>query len=123
LVAPGPNAPMAERQAYADQRHKQLLAYQSARAKFARRLIVVMAPLGIAAILGGYFLGVNAIGTGFMLGGILCVVYGYAGYWTLLYPWMRFGSLLAGMLMLLFVGFKHFGMPRLDPAGKVVPPA
>lgn len=47
-----------------------------------------------------------------MLGSIICVAYGYAGYWALLYPWMRFGSLLSGMLMLLFVGFTHLGCPR-----------
>jgi hypothetical protein len=110
-VAPAPTAAKEERQAYEDQRQNQLRSFQFARAQFAQKLIVVMAPLGIAAILGGYFLGVNAIGTGFMLGGILCVVYGYAGYWAYLYPWMRFFSLLSGMLMLLFVGFKHLGLP------------
>jgi hypothetical protein len=122
--APPMSAPKEERDAYYAQlqvqRQQANRDFQLARARFAQKLIVVMVPLGVAAILGGYFLGVNAIGSGLLLGGIITVAFGYAGYWGLLYPWMRFASLAAGMLMLIFIGYKHLGQPSRK---ETAPPA
>jgi len=70
----------------------------------------VMAPAGLAALLAGYLIGVNAIGIGFLTGGILCTFSGYAGYWMELPPVTRFVSLLAGLLMLLFIGISYLGV-------------
>jgi ABC-type nitrate/sulfonate/bicarbonate transport system permease component len=85
-------------------------ALRSARVKYAKILFTVMAPAGLAAILGGYLIGINAIGIGLLTGGILCMVYGYAGYWAELPRWMRFLSVLAGLLMLLFIGASYIGV-------------
>jgi uncharacterized membrane protein (Fun14 family) len=43
-------------------------------------------------------------------GGILCLVYGYAGYWSALPMPMRFVSVLAGLLMLLLIGISYLGV-------------
>lgn len=85
-------------------------AWQSARVAYARLLFTVMAPAGVAAIIGGYFIGINAIGVGLLTGGILCSVYGYGGYWEALTQPMRFVSILAGLLMLLFIGIRYIGV-------------
>jgi hypothetical protein len=37
-------------------------------------------------------------------------VYGYARYRNALEPWMRFASILASLLMLLFIGVKYLGV-------------
>jgi hypothetical protein len=70
-----------------------------------------MAPAGLAAVFSGYFVGVNAIGIGLLTGGILCLVYGYGGYWEGLSQQVRFVSILAGLLMLLFIGIRYLGVP------------
>jgi hypothetical protein len=85
-------------------------ALQVARIGYAKLLFTVMAPAGLAAMLGGYFIGINAIGIGLLTGGILCSVYGYGGYWQALSQRVRFVSILAGLLMLLFIGMKYIGI-------------
>jgi hypothetical protein len=81
-----------------------------ARVAYAKLLFTVMAPAGFVAVLAGYLIGVSAIGIGLLSGGILCMVYGYAGYWEALPQAMRFASTLAGFLMLLFIGLRYFGL-------------
>ena len=85
-------------------------ALQRARVAYAKVLFTVMAPAGLAAVLAGYFIGINAIGVGLLTGGILCLVYGYGGYWEALSQRVRFVSLLAGQLMLLFIGSRYLGV-------------
>jgi hypothetical protein len=105
-----PRATPEERAAYQTERRNETRQWQLAQAQYAKKLIVVMVPLGIAAAIGGYFLGVNAIGTGLLIGGLIAVVFGYAGYWAFLTPLSRFLSLLAGFVVLLFIGIKHTGL-------------
>ena len=62
--------------------------------------------LGVPA---GYLIGISAIGIGLLTGGILCLGYGYAGYWSALPQPMRFASVLAGLLLLLFIGIRYLG--------------
>lgn len=108
IVMPPATAP-EERAAYLEKRKREGAEWQLAQERYAKTLIVVMAPVGIAAMLIGYFLGVNAIGTGLLVGGLFCAVHGFAGYWAFLLPWMRFAAVLGGFLMLLFIGAKHIG--------------
>jgi hypothetical protein len=65
---------------------------------------------GLAAVLAGYLIGINAIGIGLFAGGIPCLVYGYGGYWEALSQRVRFVSILAGLLMLLFTGIRYLGI-------------
>jgi hypothetical protein len=93
-----------------DQLNRQNAALERARAGHAKILFTVMAPAGLAAVLAGYFIGINAIGIGLLTGGIFCSVYGYRGYWQYLPVWTRFVSLLAGLLVLLFIGISRLGV-------------
>jgi hypothetical protein len=83
---------------------------QQARTEYAGILFSVMAPAGLAAVVAGYFIGVNAIGIGLLTGGILCLVFGYGGYWEALSQPVKFVSILAGLLMLLFIGIRYIGI-------------
>ena len=64
------------------------------------------APAGIAAIVVGSFLSVQAIGAGLIFGGIFTITDGYCWYWTELEDWMRFLSLLIAFVVLVVIGYK-----------------
>jgi hypothetical protein len=87
-------------------------AYNAAAKAFARVMVVVATPLGIAAILVGAYLTLYAIGTGLIFGGIFTVAFGYYGYWQYLDDWIRFVSLLAAFVILLFVGYRQITISR-----------
>ena len=114
IVVLPPNATPEERQRYLEQQQErqkqtqeQQAAYRNAAKDFARRLIIVSMPSGLAAILIGAYIPIHAIGTGLILGGILTLAWGYWGYWTYFEDWMRFASLCAGLMVLVFVGFRR----------------
>ena len=106
-----------ERQAAQQKRRDDEAAYAAKAKAFARVLVIVSAPIGIAAILGGAYLANIAIGTGLILGGILTVAHGYFGYWSYAEDWLRFVSLLVGLAVLVFVGYRRIG-GRSVPASK-----
>lgn len=81
-------------------------AYNIAAKDFAWRLIEVATPLGLLAILVGAYLTSYAVGTGLILGGILCVGAGYWGYWQYIENWARLVSLLVGFAVLVFLGYR-----------------
>jgi sterol desaturase/sphingolipid hydroxylase (fatty acid hydroxylase superfamily) len=97
--------PEQKQQRQAEQKQKQELR-KAAQKRFEQHLFVVAVPLGLAAILLGAFVSVQAIGTGLMFGGIFSICNGYFNYWSELADWMRFLSLLAAFIALLFVGYK-----------------
>jgi hypothetical protein len=98
-----------ERQANEQKRRQQEQAYNAAAKSFARILVVVSAPLGIAAFLVGAYLANVAIGTGLILGGIFTVTHGYWEYWRFADDWLRFVSLLVALALLIFVGYRRYG--------------
>jgi hypothetical protein len=75
------NATADERKQYADQQRQRQEADAGAAKQFARVLLIVAAPIGIAAIFIGAYLPLQAVGTGLILGGIFTVTWGYWGYW------------------------------------------
>lgn len=107
-----PNPTPEERQKYREQQEERQKEnrqrqddYAAAAKEFARHLVVISTPLGVAAILIGAYLPLYAIGTGLIFGGIFSVGAGYWSYWSYLEDWVRFLSLLAGFVILLFVGY------------------
>src|SRR5713226_4040912 len=68
-VPPAPTATAQERKDYADKQRQERESYDTAAKAFARVLILVTTPLGVAAILIGAFLPIHAIGTGLIFGG------------------------------------------------------
>lgn len=73
---------------------------------FQRNLFFVAVPVGIIAIVLGAFAPMQAIGTGLMFGGIFSLTEGYMFYWSELQDWMRFLSLLAAFIVLIYVGYR-----------------
>src|SRR5260370_26294074 len=69
-----------DKQANRDQIRWEQEQLRKARVEYAKILFGVMAPAGLAAVLAGYLIGVNAVGTGLLACGFLCLVYGYGGY-------------------------------------------
>jgi hypothetical protein len=101
-----PQASAEERhQRQIEQQHKQELR-RAAEKRFEQHLFAVAVPLGLVAILFGAFLRVQATGTGLMFGGIFSICDGYFNYWSELADVMKFLSLLAAFILLLFVGYK-----------------
>ena len=73
---------------------------------FEKHLFLVAVPIGIVAIIVGAVSPIQAIGTGLMFGGIFTLVDGYCWYWSELQDWMRFLSLLAAFVVLIFIGYR-----------------
>jgi len=89
--------------------------YKEHEHRFVRALFFIATPIGIAAIIGGSIIAIEAVGTGLMFGGIFTVIEGYCWYWWALEHWMRFLSLLAAFLILIFIGYRKFG-PSKNPS-------
>jgi hypothetical protein len=96
---------LEERRAEQQEQQKRMEAYQAAAKDFARHLIYIATPLGTCAILVGAYLPLYAIGTRLIIGGISTVGAGYWNYWQHLTDGVRFVSLLAGFIILLFIGY------------------
>jgi cytochrome c biogenesis protein CcdA len=96
---------LEQRQAEQQEQNRRYEAYEAAAKVFAGHLIYFATPLGICAIFLGAYLPLYAIGTGLIIGGIFTVGFGYWHYWQYLADWVRFVSLLAGFIILLFVGY------------------
>jgi len=86
-------------------------AYYEHEHRFVRHLFYVAAPIGLAGIIGGSLIAIEAIGTGLMFGGVFTVIEGYYWYWSALEHWMRFLSLLAAFLILILIGYRKFARP------------
>lgn len=73
---------------------------------FQRNLFSVAVPVGLITIILGAIAPIQAIGTGLMFGGIFTLTEGYMFYWSELEDWMRFLSLLAAFVVLIFIGYR-----------------
>ncbi|MDP2905487.1 MAG: hypothetical protein Q8O22_04215 [Candidatus Omnitrophota bacterium] len=73
---------------------------------FQQYLFIVAVPVGLAAVIMGALVPIQAVGTGLMFGGIFTLVDGYANYWSELYDWMKFLSLLAAFVVLIYIGYR-----------------
>jgi len=74
--------------------------------RFQRHLFFVAVPIGIAAIIIGSIIAIQAVGTGLMFGGIFTLADGYICYWSELPDFMRFISLLVAFVVLIFIGYR-----------------
>jgi len=79
---------------------------REARERFEEHLFYVAVPVGIGAIIAGSLISIPAIGTGLMFGGIFTTIEGYCWYWSELHDWMRFLSLLAAFIVLIYIGYR-----------------
>ena len=74
--------------------------------RFGKHTFFVAVPVGIIAIIVGSLMPIQAIGTGLMFGGIFTAIQGYCWYWSELQDWMRFLSLLAAFVILIYIGYR-----------------
>jgi len=93
--------------------------YKLKRKIFERKLFFTATPTGIAAIVIGSFLGVQAVGAGLIFGGIFTLIDGYCWYWSELDDWMRFVSLLITFIVMVSIGYtKISDKERIKKAGE-----
>ena len=88
-----------------EERKKKDETFRFQRKVFERHLFYVAIPIGIAAIIIGSLLSVQAVGAGLIFGGIFTLIDGYCWYWSELQDWMRFLSLLAAFIVIVFCGY------------------
>jgi hypothetical protein len=69
-------------------------------------------PTGLLAILLGTFFPVQAVGAGLMFGGLASLTAGCYAYWDRMGDWLRFGSLVLALLVLLILGTWRFRPSR-----------
>jgi hypothetical protein len=87
-------------------------AVDKATLPFSRLLILVATPLGVLAMLVGSYLRIASIRAGLIFGGTLTVFDGYSDYWHHLDNWVRFLSLLIGLCLVIFLGYRQFRTPH-----------
>jgi hypothetical protein len=104
-----------ERVAREQRQRERRQVYDALSRDFARVLIIVSTPLGIAAIVIGTIVSLPSVGTGLILGGIFTVAHGYWGYWTYADDWLRFVSLILGFAVLLFVAYWRWPRAGAEP--------
>lgn len=82
-------------------------AYKQAQKRFANSLFWVAVPLGLVACLFGLIRQLGDVGTGFLIGGLIAVGEGHFGSWRYITDDLRFYSLVVGLIVLLFVGYRR----------------
>lgn len=116
-VTVAPNATPEERQQALQERQRAQQEAQKVYAENERRFslinFAVAVPLGLVAIIGGGWGRPHAIATGFLLGGITTVGQGCYFHWAYIDNSLRFLSLLAALLALVFAGLRT-ATPRSD---------
>jgi hypothetical protein len=114
-IAIDPNATPEQRQrAIQEDRHLREEAskiYLARMHRFTLLLFFIAVPLGLVAIVGGGWAQPNAIGIGFLLGGISTVGEGCYFHWAYLNDSLRFVSLLAALLALIYAGLRSITPP------------
>lgn len=65
-------------------------------------------PIGLVAVIIGTFFPVQAIGAGLMFGGLISLAAGCYSYWDKMDGWLRFGSLIVALAVLLVLGTWRF---------------
>lgn len=73
-----------------------------------QHFFVVGLAVGVAAIIGGFLVKIDAVGVGCILGGIFTLMEGYGSYWYLLSKQMKFTSLLAAFIALIVMAILKF---------------
>jgi hypothetical protein len=99
------NASNDQKKVMDQQRKEKDEEFRHKRKTFERRLFYAAVPTGLAAIVIGSFLSVQAIGAGLIFGGIFTLGDGYCWYWSELSDGMRFASLLAAFVVLVVIGY------------------
>ncbi|MBV9125922.1 MAG: hypothetical protein JO112_21435 [Planctomycetes bacterium] len=75
---------------------------------FYHAMFWVAYPVGLLGVVVGTFFPVQAVGSGLMFGGLICLATGCYAYWDRMDSWLRFGSLVVALVVLLALGTWRF---------------
>lgn len=79
---------------------------EDARNSYKLKVFIIMVVIGIAAITGSFFIGVDAVSTGIMGGGLLTIFVGAIQNWGNFQDWMKFIILGVVLFILVWLGYK-----------------
>ena len=83
--------------------------YEKARSLYQRNVFVARVVLGVFSLLLGFYLTAHApVSLGFLLGGILSLIIGTAGYWSEMQDYLRVVVLGVALAVLIWLGVKKF---------------
>lgn len=88
--------------------------YDKGRSAFNKDLFYVAVPVGILSIAVGLVIPLPGIGSGFMFGGLLALLYGFFMNWADLTDKVRFVSLLLALILFVVIGWAKYrkGAPK-----------
>ncbi len=113
LMAPGPGATHEERTEWQKELREHNEKMMEQRKRYQKHLFYVAVPAGLAAIIGGSFVSVPAIGPGLVFGGVFTLIEGYWFYWSELEDWIKFTSILIALAALIFTAYRRLA-PRIS---------
>jgi energy-coupling factor transporter transmembrane protein EcfT len=82
--------------------------------RFYHDMFWVAYPTGLVATIVGIFFPVQAVGAGLMFGGLISLATGCYTFWDRMDAWLRLGSLLVALVVLLALGSWRFWPARLE---------
>lgn len=81
-------------------------AYDAARNKYDGNAFFILVIIGVAAVVAGVLIPVEAVGSGFLLGGIISILIGTVRNWSNLTDVLRFIILGVILAILIIIGYK-----------------
>ena len=109
VPAPAPDVSGPKSTGYCDMYAKCQKPYQAASDEHALYAFVLMVGLGVIALVAGFIpLGSSIVSSGLSYGGVVALVIGSAQYWGSAGNWIRLAIATAGLLALLYIGWRRF---------------
>jgi len=105
----------AEREKLRKERDDRRDEFEAAEKVFYGRMFWVAYPIGLVAIIIGTFFPVQAVGAGLQFGGLASLTAGCYSYWDRMDAWLRFGSLVVALVVLLALGTWRFWPASTEP--------
>jgi hypothetical protein len=98
----------AKRRELLKQRHALQEKREAEQEAYNRTVFWVACPLGLAALLLGSALTIQSLGSALMFGGLATLTAGCYSYWDKMDSWLRFGSLLVALAVVVGIGLWRF---------------
>jgi hypothetical protein len=89
--------------------------FDEAEKAFYQDMFWVAYPVGLVAVIIGILLPVQTVGSGLLFGGIITLGIGCYSFWDTMDAWLRFGSLVLVLFVLVILGTWRFWRPRPTP--------
>lgn len=94
---------------YCDMYAKCQKPYQAAQEQHALYAFIIMVSLGVIALILGFIqMGSSIVSSGLSYGGVVALIIGSAQYWGTAGNWIRLAISTAGLLALLYIGWRRF---------------